>query len=151
MGAEELERRSLQTQSFVVTQLSDVIRKEVDALAKSTANASAGRSGGQRKKSLSTDNTGDAALTHTQGPDATATATSSYKINGCHDLRTAGETESGVYSLASGKELNEAGRDYYMRLCDMTTDGGGWTVIQFIQFFRFIQLGSLLSVTSVTR
>lgn len=49
-------------------------------------------------------------------------------LRGCHDLRLAGETETRVYSLASGKELNEGGRDYNKRFCDMTTDGGGWTV-----------------------
>lgn len=49
-------------------------------------------------------------------------------LRGCHDLRLAGETETRLYSLASGKELNEGGRDYNTRFCDMTTDGGGWTV-----------------------
>jgi hypothetical protein len=49
-------------------------------------------------------------------------------VRGCHDLRLAGETDTRTYSLASGKELNEGGRDYNTRFCDMTTDGGGWTV-----------------------
>ena len=62
---------------------------------------------------------------------STSTVPSTTKTSGllgCHDLRASGETEARIYSLASGKELNEGARDYNTRFCDQTTDGGGWTV-----------------------
>ena len=50
VGHQELQQRALETQNAVVTQLSDVIRKEIDAVTKTRDSQT-----GQRKKSINND------------------------------------------------------------------------------------------------
>ena len=45
----------------------------------------------------------------------------------CEELRTNGESQSKTYRVST-MELNDRGRDYNLRFCDMATEGGGWTV-----------------------
>ena len=74
----------------------------------------------------------DLSVSDKKSVDTIAKTTEAPVIRGCQDLRMAGERQSRVYTMASGKELNEGGRDYNTRFCDMTTDGGGWTVSNFL-------------------
>lgn len=163
----DLQMRLQQTQTSVVRQLSDLVKEQIGAGVE-RVRQTCGALTVQRRKTAygnwtstthveesdladvsdrpetSTAATTTTTTTTTTTPAPTTTTTEAKKIGlrGCHDLRAAGETESKVYSLASGKELNEGGRDYNTRFCDMTTDGGGWTVKKKPDSFSFLHTHS---------
>ena len=69
------------------------------------------------------------ATTSTAAAAATTTpATKPVKPRDCAEILKSGETSDGVYTVFIGRRQQRRLEVY----CDMITDGGGWTVCDFV-------------------